>query len=579
MDTLSHPAIAAPLSPSTRVHLGSVAVNRCITLSSAVLAVACTAQGKSKAKGSARTAGFFPCLPLGRSYISLYSNWFLGLSFTVNVRQFIACLCVALGLFTTTVYADPFQDIVTLAEQGSPALALHLMAQQQNSAASDWAAWEKARILIYQQRRDWPSLVRRVQTLVASGILYCPWMDECHERRMRLSDPLAILAPDNLPLAFVHWALAQGAAAQLELGQGAAAREWLLRLIWEPASINSSLSVESHTLSQWRRMVIHSYIVDGRVDDAYTAMLRYQQDYGEADTQTRLLQAHVLLLVGRAAEAAVLLADAQEPAGGSHSSMHPPQLSGFGNCSLRCPTVVPSARALYLLARLRSDGGRPENILQQANQLAQQHMTTKPLEATARDGGSAGNAGAVLPPTDTCSSATAPGVPSASTSDVHGCRNVAMAGCDRGVMQSGAVLAWAVQAEAAQLIGEHERRVEALEYMLAGREGAVATALGATNGLFNVSSDSVWDAYMAYAQVLSNQQQLLMGDFEPWFVAAQSVAKEHPIRARALFAFLTTQADTVETRVRAHQQLITLLGQHAQGAVLVRALYVSLDRF
>lgn len=144
-------------------------------------------------------------------------------------------------------------------------------------------------------------------------------------------------------------------------------------------------------------------------------------------------------------------------------------------------------------------------------------------------------------------------------------------------MQSGAVLAWAVQAEAAQLSGEHERRVEALEYMLAWREGAGAQE--SANGLFNINSDSMWDAYVTYAQVLSNQRQLLRGDFAPWFVAAQSMAEEHPIRARALFAFLTMQADTVEIRVRAHQRLITLLGQHAQGSALVRALYVSLDRF
>ena len=152
-----------------------------------------------------------------------------------------------------------------------------------------------------------------------------------------------------------------------------------------------------------------------------------------------------------------------------------------------------------------------------------------------------------------------------------------MPGCSRVAMQSGAVLAWAVQAEAAQLIGEHERRVEALEYMLAWREGADAQR--SANGLFNINSDSMWDAYVAYAQVLSNQQQLLRGDFAPWFVAAQSMAEEHPIRARALFAFLTMQADTVEIRVRAHQRLITLLGQHAQGTALVRALYASLDRF
>ena len=424
-----------------------------------------------------------------------------------RTRQLLVSACVALGLVATTAQAnsDPFQDIITLAGQGAPELALHIIDQQQtpiDPLATDWAAWEKVRILIYQQRRDWASVVRRVQAL-----------------------------PDNSPFIFTHWALTQGAAAQLELGQGAAARAWLLRLIWQAANVDSQLfarppwmaevpETEEQLFGQWRRMVIHSYIVEGRVDDAYVALLRYQQDYAE-DVQTQLLQAHVLLLSGRAGEAATLLAGTQEP----------------------------TAAALFLLARLRS-GGRPEDILQEARQLLKQQE----------------------------------GIPSQG-------------------------LAAVVQAEAAQMIGDHERHVEAVEYGLAvvrgipapSTDGQVPRAQDALErpsrdtctsctayqgvtplvfpGLFNITDDSVWDAYVAYAQGLSNQQQLLMGDFAPWFAMAQSLVEEHPIRARALFAFLAMRADTVETRVRAHQQLVTLLGQLPQGAALMRALYVKLDRF
>ncbi len=428
--------------------------------------------------------------------------------------------------------AAPFEDVITLAEQGVPELALHLIDQQQTSIdplAREWFAWEQARILIYQQRRDWASVVRRTQALVASGSL-----------------PLATLAhpgaaPDNLPLTFTRWILTQGAAAQLELGQGAAARTWLLRLIWQPAAVpvpvpvpecpnapsagcagavdnagsqllarppgmaavpetrraespsaagaGMQMSSQEQLFGQWRRMVIHSYIMDGRVDDAYTALLRYQQDYANSSTnsQIHLFQAHVLLSTERAAEAVTLLAGMQEP----------------------------TAAALYLLARLRN-GGRPENILQEVRQL----LTQQPVTAS------------------------------------H-------------------VLAAVVQVEAAQLIGDHEPRVEAMEYILA-HQGMMPSTL---TGLVNITGDSVWDAYVTYAQMLSNQQQLLMGNFDPWFAVAQSLAKEHPIRARALFAFLAMHADTVEIRLSAHQQLITLLGQLPQGAVLMRTLYAKLDRF
>lgn len=394
-----------------------------------------------------------------------------------GARQLLINACVVLGLVAATAQAnsDPFQDIITLAGQGAPELALHIIDQQQASVdphAAEWAEWEKARILVYQQRRDWASIVRRMQALP----------DNLH-RIGRTSVARGEDAGSDGP-AFIPWALTQGAAAELELGQGAAARAWLLRLIWQHANVDGQL------FSEWRRRVIYSYIVEGRVEDAYTALLRYQQDYASANTgaQTRLLQAHVLLLAERAMEAAALLVGTHEP----------------------------TAAALSLLARLRS-GDRPENILQEARQvLAQQPLT-------ASQG-----------------------------------------------------LAAVAQAEAAQMIGDHERHVEAVEYVLALYGGVTPPAFA---GLFSITDGSVWDAYMAYAQVLGNQQQLLMGDFAPWFAVAQSLAAEHPIRARALFAFLAMRADTVEARVRAHQQLITLLGQLPPGAALMRALYMKLDRF
>ena len=264
----------------------------------------------------------------------------------------------------------------------------------------------------------------------------------------------------------------------------------LEQLFGRPPWMAEVPETQEQLFGQWRRMVIHSYIVEGRVDDAYTALLRYQQDYANtsADAQTQLLQAHVLLLAERATEAAALLAGTQEPI----------------------------AAALHLLARLRS-GGLPENILQETRQLLAQQPVT----------------------------------------------------ASQGLVA-------VVQAEAARVIGDHERHVEAMEYALAVYGGVTPPAFA---GLFNITDDSVWDAYVAYAQVLSNQQQLLMGDFAPWFAMAQSLAEEHPIRARALFAFLAMRADTAETRVRAHQQLVTLLGQLPQGAASMRALYMKLDRF
>lgn len=396
-------------------------------------------------------------------------------------------VCAALLLFVPATQANSLQEVVTLAEQGAPELALRLIDQQQSAVANqsdDWLAWEKARILIYQQCHDWQSVVRRVQAL-----------------------------PDGLPAAHARWAFTQGAAAQLELGQGAAAREWLLRLIWEPATVSAPW------FAQWRSSVIRSYILDGRVSDAYAAMRRYQQDYGNADEQARVLHAQVLLLAGHNADAAALLADAQQP----------------------------EARALHLLARLRGVNGVPEKIMQETTQLIAQQAGDQAWDAPL------------------------------------------------------AAQLWAVQAEAAQLIGMHERRVEALEYVMALAASSIVPHAALAHSmcmdarvppeaggwkrsaladeLFNLTTDTLWDAYVAYAQMLGNQQQLLMGDFAPWLVIAQTMVEAHPVRARALFAFLAMRADTVEMRVRAHRQLIALAGQHPHRAGLTRALYHTLDRF
>lgn len=53
---------------------------------------------------------------------------------------------------------------------------------------------------------------------------------------------------------------------------------------------------------------MQSYLQQNRIDDAYLALLRYQQDYGEAGEEALLLRARILLASDHAAEARSLLA-------------------------------------------------------------------------------------------------------------------------------------------------------------------------------------------------------------------------------------------------------------------------------
>lgn len=365
--------------------------------------------------------------------------------------------CLGLALFAAPVYSDSLDDIAELARQGAPDVALRFVDSHQPASAdqpAEWARWERARIAILQERKDWQAVVRRV-----AGF------------------------PAEAPRDFTRWAWAQSAAAYIELGQGARSRDVLLRLLW-----TSRDGADSAQIAQWRRMVIRSYIADGRKEDAYTSIVRYQQDYGDADAQSRLLRAHVLLISGRPAEAVELLK------------------SDSG----------PEARSLYLLARLRGGGHQEDSMAEAAMALKNDKL--------------------------------APAVKAR---------------------------LWATLAEGAGKIGEHSRRIACLEQAVLLDEGELAR-----DGLFAIDTASVWEAYRNYARLLANQEQLLVGDFAPWFALAQRASDNNqPVQARALYALLALEADTLELRLRAHRQFTALLGKEKQGGELVRRLYRGVERF
>jgi hypothetical protein len=203
-----------------------------------------------------------------------------------------------------------FAEVRAQANSGAALLAQHTLDSLQPAAKSDpegWMAWERERIRIYQQSADWQSLVKRLETL-----------------------------PPNLTADFNRWAITQRADGFIKLGKGKPAQLLLQEQIW---TMSLSHPESSQWLMRWRRMVMNSYMVDGLVDDAHLAAVRFYQDYGDQDLQARLTRAHILLSANRADEAVDLLAaDIKEP----------------------------HAAALYLLAQLRSDSRSPRKVLQAA---------------------------------------------------------------------------------------------------------------------------------------------------------------------------------------------------------------------
>ena len=108
--------------------------------------------------------------------------------------------------------------------------------------------------------------------------------------------------PQNAPREFQQKSLGHAAWAHIEMQQGVAARALLARLIWR-----FELNPADH---QWaRRLVIRSYLIEHKADEAYRAMLRYQQDFQPLPKTVAAEFAQGLLREDHATEAMTWLAE------------------------------------------------------------------------------------------------------------------------------------------------------------------------------------------------------------------------------------------------------------------------------
>jgi len=178
------------------------------------------------------------------------------------------------------LYADELDDLLIYAKAGTPNLAEKLIEQRQPDKSvnlQEWLRWEHALIGLLRDSQEWSQLEQRV---ARQG--------------------------DSLPADQRRWMLTQRVEALLKLQRPQEARALLRSLLWSDTQAGST------DISQWRRLVIQSYLEEGRRDDAYDAMLRHRQDYGEGNLETMLLRAQVLLTNDRPSDAKRELKDAGE---------------------------------------------------------------------------------------------------------------------------------------------------------------------------------------------------------------------------------------------------------------------------
>ncbi|MFQ5643101.1 MAG: tol-pal system YbgF family protein [Thiogranum sp.] len=176
------------------------------------------------------------------------------------------------------------KELTQLARAGAPQLALRRMDVEQPAAADDlvqWTAWEQERLQILASQALFPELIARVDSL-----------------------------PDAVDERFRRQALALKADAQLQLGQAHGARATVRALLWSHAG-----GVQAGTLARWRRLVVRSYLLEEKNEDARLALLRYRQDFGDEDPQWRWLSARVMLQGGHADSAFKLLQKDETPQG------------------------------------------------------------------------------------------------------------------------------------------------------------------------------------------------------------------------------------------------------------------------
>ncbi len=132
-----------------------------------------------------------------------------------------------------------------VAHMGAPQFALSA-AENAQTASPDrarWLAWEVTRWDLLYQLKRWPELQQLTQT-----------------------------PPADVPEVMRHYASWRNAQASVALRHDSEARELLARLIWQGG-------LDGVQMREARRLVIETLFFQDRGDDAYLAILRYQQDF------------------------------------------------------------------------------------------------------------------------------------------------------------------------------------------------------------------------------------------------------------------------------------------------------------
>ncbi len=137
---------------------------------------------------------------------------------------------------------------------------------------------------------------------------------------------------------------------------------------------------------------------------------------------------------------------------------------------------------------------------------------------------------------------------------------------------------WSIVAEAAQRSDDRLSTIKAMEFVLSD-----AGSQKLPQGLFNLTINDLWDAYLDNAIKIGNKAQYLMGDDMVWLNAAQAIEAVRPINARSLYALLILRGQDKSVKKQAAKLFLKSLTGNSQesnnSAELVKKLFLKSKKF
>ena len=189
--------------------------------------------------------------------------------------QVLLLVAIGMGIMLPATADERLDLLKNISAAGAPELTMKMLDQAQPKVDADlyeWILWEQERLAILAQWKQWDQLLIRIEGL-----------------------------PGDIPNQFKQQAATYQARAFLALGQSVSARQILRQQLWQPTA------GEASDYESWRRLIIESYIEDGRIEDARVAMLRFDQDFDSTDLAWLLLRARILIESGRYEQAILIL--------------------------------------------------------------------------------------------------------------------------------------------------------------------------------------------------------------------------------------------------------------------------------